>query len=1172
MTDTVERLIVNVSLKGIGGALTDLAALEVALSKLDQDKINVPVEVKGTGKALAELESIDKKADEVDRNRPVVKTRVDNETKKVPGFLDGMVAKLKSFGNVGKLVKPIIGGLGISAAFSAVPIAAQAINGLGAAIFSLGASLGPVLSSLAALPSLISPLIQIGVVGSAALSGIGEAVSAGTAANASGGAGGLSAEERQRIQEDAAARVEAANRNLAAAEQFVADAQEFSAEGQQRLAEARQAAADATEEYRLTLDRLNLSERQGQAAVDDARRLLVAVNADPGATERDKRDAVLALADAEQTLAEIRADRDATEDALGQRATVEGSPEVLAALAQNEAARQSVEDALANQAAAERELQRATEDQATALAGGTGAVAATAAYNDALSELGPNAQALVRGLVALDEPLKRIKKNIQEAFAPGALKGVEGFATLLPILEKNSIATALALGNVVAMFGKLFQTKGFQSDLDFLGQENVKIIDLFGMAIFDVAQGLVHLMVAAAPFTEWVAEDIIGKAARSFREWAEEGRRDGSINDMFEHGAHWLKIWGGFLQSIGSWLKTLGAGSLPLAEWLLVSLTDLTDKNNEWLQSAEGQNRMAQFFKDMREPISTLGQMISGLVKGFISFSDSDTFSKFVDQLGQDLLPVLGEIMGNLEDQDFITSFVDGIVQIAEVFAELSESGALKLLLDFFVGFMEFGNWLLDTPVGKMIIDIGGGLLIAKVGAAALGVAVGFLATKFAALALAFSTNPIGLLVTLIVVALWLLYKNWDEVILGIGVLWDWLKEKLLAVWGFIKGLFTDFDGTMEGLGQSVSLQIAKIVKFFQEMAPMVWEKLKDFTAWLWKRMEPAWDWFIDQLSARVQWIVDGFKALPGKIWTVMKALPGFLWNLGKAGFELYINNHVMVLGLLIDFFKMLPGKLWDGIKFIGSFLWNLARPQLESFRDNIGDKVDDIRDFFTSLPGRIWNGMGDIGRWLWTQASAGLGFFRDRASGMANSAVDAFASIPGMLGDLANDLWRAGRDLGSEIVGGVLDGIGELSSTTTGLARDFADGIRRMINTQVIDRVNTSLEFDVSTPFGSFTVDPPDIRHLPAFARGGVVDEPTIGLIGEAGKEVILPLTDPRRTMELAASSGLFDVLANASHGQSVETTNNNIPVNITMNGVGNISPEDVAHETWWAIRSGVA
>ncbi|MFC4060259.1 hypothetical protein ACFOWE_18295 [Planomonospora corallina] len=53
------------------------------------------------------------------------------------------------------------------------------------------------------------------------------------------------------------------------------------------------------------------------------------------------------------------------------------------------------------------------------------------------------------------------------------------------------------------------------------------------------------------------------------------------------------------------------------------------------------------------------------------------------------------------------------------------------------------------------------------------------------------------------------------------------------------------------------------------------------------------------------------------------------------------------------------------------------------------------------------------------------------------------------------------------------------------------------------------------------------NLNSLPAFADGGIVRSPVVGLVGEAGPEVVIPLTRPARARQLAEESGLAGLLA---------------------------------------------
>jgi phage-related protein len=121
-------------------------------------------------------------------------------------------------------------------------------------------------------------------------------------------------------------------------------------------------------------------------------------------------------------------------------------------------------------------------------------------------------------------------------------------------------------------------------------------------------------------------------------------------------------------------------------------------------------------------------------------------------------------------------------------------------------------------------------------------------------------------------------------------------------------------------------------------------------------------------------------------------------------------------------------------------------------------------------------------------------------------------------------------------VVGNALDGIksgwnsfvsfikgipGKISGSLSSLFSPLASGFKSAINS-VISGWN-SLSFTVPSvdlgPLGSvggFTVSTPNI---PMLARGGLVTNPTLAMVGEAGTEAVLPLED-RRTESLMAGA----------------------------------------------------
>jgi hypothetical protein len=115
---------------------------------------------------------------------------------------------------------------------------------------------------------------------------------------------------------------------------------------------------------------------------------------------------------------------------------------------------------------------------------------------------------------------------------------------------------------------------------------------------------------------------------------------------------------------------------------------------------------------------------------------------------------------------------------------------------------------------------------------------------------------------------------------------------------------------------------------------------------------------------------------------------------------------------------------------------------------------------------------------------------------------------------------WTA--ELGVDLIVGVTKAFAELVKSLPGLALSLVKGFLNIgvalsnalsgaviagLN-KIIDGLNSLLEFEIGLPFGKkFTIDAPDIPHIPALGEGGVIKRPTLALVGEAGPEAVVPL-----------------------------------------------------------------
>ena len=132
-----------------------------------------------------------------------------------------------------------------------------------------------------------------------------------------------------------------------------------------------------------------------------------------------------------------------------------------------------------------------------------------------------------------------------------------------------------------------------------------------------------------------------------------------------------------------------------------------------------------------------------------------------------------------------------------------------------------------------------------------------------------------------------------------------------------------------------------------------------------------------------------------------------------------------------------------------------------------------------------------------------------DVLKGLGQLFVDLVAALPGLFLKLLELAGQLGKDVGKAIIDGIVEGVKALINMGTDAARGFVNAIIGFINKQLIDRINSLLEFSIPVPMApDIKINPPDIPKIPMLADGGIVTRPTLAMVGEAGPEAVIPLS----------------------------------------------------------------
>jgi hypothetical protein len=901
------------------------------------------------------------------------------------------------------------------------PMIAGGVYLLGAAIGQLGGGLMAVasaaaqaVSTLAALPNLLGAVVQGAGVLLAGFSGIGDAVGALGEQDKASAANSKTAAD---IRVDSAARVKDAQRALADAyhnagdaarqanyaikdaEWNLARAQEAAKEAQEGVNEARKAAREYIDDLNDSLERAVLTEENAANRLAKAKQALQDVQWDASATEQERRDAALAVKNAEQDLKDSKKNREeiSKEAKKANKDGVKGSEQLqqakerqrdanhslmLAERQLSEARHQAADSARSSAAAissAQRSLAEAQKGSAEAIDQQN---ASLGDQMEAFNKLTPSAQRFARFLFDTVMPrFRTLRDNIQEAILPPIQQGISAAMPWIDTLEQGLVDTADVIGDLVKRVGELFGSEGFSENTAAIMASNNRVLESFGDSVLNIIEALSDLAVVAGPtlaepFARWV-----GALTASWKESAKTGRETGSLRDKLERAKEAMTTLKDIAVNLGGAIHGIGVAATPSGNRLLESFEKTTKRWDDWANSGPGQDRLGEWFTAIEPAFREFGTLISNLSLSISRMAESGGgpvvgFLKVLNGLLTGLnvvlaTPYVGKFVGWMLT---LAGAGGALLMLSGVFAKFAAGlSFLSKITGITKLFQAFRMSLLGTRIGLMLLNVQTKLVAAgqKVLRGAL-IATQFV-MKTMGKAAKFMFGPWGLAIMAAVGLFVLLYKKVDWFRKGV----DWVVGKVVDAFMWIKD--AAFDLWDELFGHSIFPDIIDGLQWFYEMAKKIFgfvvsviKGAGKIFAWLWdKAVKPALAFIGKAITAL--W-TNFYKPYLMLLWSGLKTLGRFFaWLWDKAVKPALVAIRKAVVFAWTKFIKPALIAFGRGLRVLGkviAWLWdNVIQPAWTGIRKVIAFAWTKFIKPALVAFGRGLKVLGKAVEWLWEKA-----------------------------------------------------------------------------------------------------------------------------------------------------------------------------------------------------------
>ena len=312
---------------------------------------------------------------------------------------------------------------------------------------------------------------------------------------------------------------------------------------------------------------------------------------------------------------------------------------------------------------------------------------------------------------------------------------------------------------------------------------------------------------------------------------------------------------------------------------------------------------------------------------------------------------------------------------------------------------------------------------------------------------------------------------------------------------GDASGTFSAWDEWLNGIGESISNWFSNTISAIGDFFTNIWNDIKDGAKSAVDAIKGFFsdigDWFYTN-------VIEPIGNFFSDLWQDIK-------DIANSVADWFVQAWTDIKNFFVDTWNSIKEKAsntWDGIKNVFSTVGNW-------FHDKV---ISPVGDFFSGMWGKLKKGA------------------KDAWSGIK----DVFSTVANFFGDIFSKAWKKVKDIfstGGKIFDGIKDGIVDAFKT---IVNAIITGINKVVALPfkginwALNKIK-NIEILGLKPFD--WIDTISVPQIPKLAKGGITNGATLAEIGEAGREMVLPLEANTQWMDLLAEK------INQRQGRSIPT-----------------------------------
>ena len=418
-----------------------------------------------------------------------------------------------------------------------------------------------------------------------------------------------------------------------------------------------------------------------------------------------------------------------------------------------------------------------------------------------------------------------------------------------------------------------------------------------------------------------------------------------------------------------------------------------------------------------------------------------------------------------------------------------------------------------------------------------------------------------------LIAAIILLWQNWDSVsqwlsaswnwikgvasivfnaiASGISAAWEWIKTATTTVWEGIKSFFLviweGIKSVFTTVVTAIQTALSAAWNFISTVIYTVWNGIKAFFGLVWQGIVTVVTTYINIVRTVITTVFNVIKTIITTIWNGIKAFFGLVWKGIVTVVTTYINIVRTVITTVFNVIKTIITTIWNAIKTVTSTVWNTIVSVVNGLINRLKNTISTIFNAIKTVITTIWNTVKSISSSVWnTIVSVVTGIINRLRSSISNvfhTIRSIISTVWNTVRSVSSNVWNGIRSTISGIVNGIRSTISNVfnsikskiigvwngvKSATSRIWSGIVSSVKSPINSiirMVNGMINSLNSINIRIPKipkwvpgiggkGGQTIGF-NIPNVPALATGGVVNEPTLAIVGDAGRsnpEIVAP------------------------------------------------------------------